>query len=415
MKQAGDKWPASLPPGSLHRRRNVTNMNSNLIEFEIRDDLDVPALGQLWRELEARSECTFFLSWDWIGCWVAEIGIPVRVLIGRAAGRVVVLGLLTTADRRARIPCNIPSTSLHTTGDPDKDVITVEYNGFLVARDCPGQDIGQAEDAAIRFVLQGGSSAGRAMPRVDELHLRNVSRTYAEAGGAGDGGGNGAGGLHRELVWSKPSWRIDLDAIRASGRGYVDSISANTRQQIRRSMRLYAKQGELVATRARDVPEALAFLDGLKALHQPYWVGRGEPGAFAYPFFERFQRRLIETCLPHGGVELVRVTRGGTAIGYLYNLVHRRHVYSYQCGFLFEADPKLKPGLVSHCLCIEMHEREGDSVYDFMAGENRYKANLGRPGPDMHYVMLQRQTLPIRLENGLRSLRDRVRSLLRPG
>lgn len=122
---------------------------------------------------------------------------------------------------------------------------------------------------------------------------------------------------------------------------------------------------------------------------------------------------MIETCHRHGGVELIRVTRGGTPIGYLYNLVHRRRVYSYQSGFLFEADPRLKPGLVSHCLCIEMHEREGDEVYDFMAGESRYKSNLGRPGPALHYVVLQRPTWQIRLENGLRVLRDGVRSRIR--
>ena len=60
-----------------------------------------------------------------------------------------------------------------------------------------------------------------------------------------------------------------------------------------------------------------------------------------------------------------------------------------------------------------MHEREGDRVYDFMAGENRYKSNLGSPGPDMHYVVLQRPTLPIRLEIALRSMRDAVRSWTR--
>ena len=380
---------------------------NNLIEFEIHPDLGSPVLEHMWRDLEARSECEFFLSWHWIGCWLAEIGRPVRVLIGRKERRVVVLGLLTVLDRRGRIPVAIPSANLHTTGDPGQDVITVEYNGFLVARECDtGQGTDATENAAIRFVLQGGQGPGS---RIDELCLRNVSRTYAETG---QDGRNGSA-LHHELVWSKPSWRVDLDAIRASGCSYIDCLSANTRQQIRRSMRLYERQGKLVVTRARDVSEALAFLDGLKALHQPYWVGRGEPGAFAFPFFEAFQRRLIETCHPHGGVELIRVTRGDTAIGYLYNLVHRGRVYSYQCGFLFEADPKLKPGLVSHCLCIEMHEREGDRVYDIMAGENRYKSNLGSPGPDMHYVVLQRPTLPIRLEIALRSMRDAVRSWTR--
>ena len=377
-------------------------MNNASIEFEILRDVGALRIEGLWRELEDRSDCEFFLSWDWIGCWIAEAATPMQLMIGRAGGAVVLLGLLVVADRRGRVPLKIPSACLHTTGNPQQDVITVEYNGFLVARECSGHAPADTEDAAIRFLL-GTKSTG-----IDELHLRNVAHNYAQHGQTSKTG------VLRELVWSKPAWRVDLDGIRATGRLYIDSISANTRQQIRRSMRLYEKQGALEATRARDVPEALAFLDGLKHLHQPYWTGRGEPGAFAFPFFEHFQRRLIETCHPHGGVELVRISRGDAAIGYLYNLVYRRRVYSYQSGFLFEADSKLKPGLVSHCLCIEMHEREGDSVYDFMAGNNRYKANLGTPGPDMSYVVLRRPTLPIRLENGLRVLRDRVRTLARP-
>ena len=398
------------------------------IDVKIETDLPVSTLAQLWRELEGRADCHFFLSWDWIGCWAAEIGQPVSVLIGRSAGQVVVLGLLVSAFHYGSIPLKKFAADLNNTGDPAKDVITIEYNGMLVARDLTSSQSGAramsgagtnaglwgdwAEDAAIRFLLRDPPAVGRtALPRIDELHLRNVGRTYA----VDVPSETSLQGLLRELVWSKPSWQVDLDAIRASGRTYADTLSANTRQQIRRSMRLYEKQGKLTATRALDVPEALAFLDGLKALHQPYWIQRGEPGAFAYPFFERFQRRLIETCQPHGGVELIRVTRGDTVIGYLYNLIYRRQVYSYQSGFLFEDDPKLKPGLVSHCLCIEMHEREGNAVYDFMAGENRYKSNLGSPGPDMHYVVLRRPTAANRLEAGLRSLRDRIRSVLRRG
>jgi CelD/BcsL family acetyltransferase involved in cellulose biosynthesis len=392
--------------------------NKSLIDYQILGGVDASRLEQLWRDLEARSDCEFFLSWDWIGCWIAETGIEMQLIIGRASGNVVLLGLLVPTERRSRVPLNISGVCLHTTGDANQDVITIEYNGFLVARECPGHHPGTTEDAAIRFLLdkQAGSAgpasdspavSSPAVNSIDELYLRNTAGTYVQDPDCFEVP------VLRELVWSKPSWRVDLDAVRATGRNYIDSISANTRQQIRRSMRLYEKQGKLVVTRARDVPEALEFLDGLKDLHQPYWTSRGQPGAFAFPFFERFQRRLIETCHSHGRVELIRVARGDTAIGYLYNLVFRRQVYSYQSGFLFEADPKLKPGLVSHCLCIEMHEREQDGVYDFMAGNNRYKANLGTPGPDMNYVVLRRPTVPIRLEIGLRTLRNRVRMLAR--
>ena len=98
-------------------------------------------------------------------------------------------------------------------------------------------------------------------------------------------------------------------------------------------------------------------------------------------------------------------------IGYLYNLVYRGHVYQYQSGFRYEGDPRLKPGLVSHCLCIERHLREGSEVYDFMAGDARYKANLGKPGPDMVYLLARRPTWPLQLESALRDVKGSLSSL----
>ena len=83
---------------------------------------------------------------------------------------------------------------------------------------------------------------------------------------------------------------------------------------------------------------------------------------------------------------------GRQAIGYLYNFLHRGAVLPYQSGFAYEDDPKLKPGLVSHCLCVEAHARAGSGVYDFMAGHAQHKASLGERGPDMLYLLLKRPT-----------------------
>jgi CelD/BcsL family acetyltransferase involved in cellulose biosynthesis len=359
------------------------------IDFELTARLHAEALGLLWRELEGRSDAPFFLSWDWIGSWITESATTPLVLIGRVDGRVVLLGALAQSVRHSKLPFLVNGLRLHTLGDHGHDVITIEYNGFLV-----DPALGDAaEDAAIRFLLLRAQVQGR---RFDELHLRNARRGYEAT--------SLVLGLRHKIVSRKPSYRIDLGAIGDAAKPYLDTLSANTRQQIRRSMRLYERRGKLVATRARDVPEALEYLAGLKSLHQPYWASRGKPGAFSFPFFEKFQRRLIGTGVPRGTVELVRIACGDVAIGYLHNFVHRGQVYAYQSGFLFDDDPRLKPGLVSHCLCIEMHRRDGNQIYDFMAGEARYKASLGTPGPDMVYSLLQRPTLPVRIENALHRL-----------
>ena len=370
------------------------------VRFEINTAMQPAALERAWRELEQRAEPNFFLSWDWIGCWIAEASLRPAVLVGRADDKVVLLAVLVPSSRHDILPITIHGLQLHTTGDLQQDIITIEYNGFLIDR----QWHTRIEQAAIAFLLGGVIMDGR---RCDELHLRNAPAELEHS--------VTSTGFHYDVLHRRPSWRIDLDAVRVEGKGYLQTLSANTRQQIRRSMRLYEQRGLLKALPARDVEEAIGFLDGLKELHQKYWVGRGEPGGFSYRFFDRFQRRLIRTCLPRGTVEVVRVSAGDDIIGFVYNFIHQGHVYAYQTGIHYEEDARLKPGLVSHVLCIEQHLAAGHRVYDFMAGDARYKGNLGQRGPDMLYILAARPTWPLRLENALHATKRRVSDLMRRG
>lgn len=384
----GVQLPARPSRARPARRRDVPAAMP--IAFEIVPMPAFDALGALWRELEARADGGFFLSWDWVGCWIEETGLKPAILIGRDAGKIVLLAALTPTRRHDIARFAIAGMHLQTTGDVRQDVVTVEYNGFLLDRSVSSW----VQQQAVGYLVSGPVVEGR---RRNELHLKNVTVPYdinfAETG------------IRCIRLEQKPSWRVDLDAIRASGKPYLGHLSANTRQQIRRSMRLYEREGKLVAERARDVPEALRFLEELKELHQRTWTRRGGTGSFAYPFFERFQRRLIAAGLPRGTVEIVRVACGARVIGYLYNFIWRGTVFAYQSGLAYESDARLKPGLVAHCLTIDIHLADGARIYDFMAGEARYKASLGEPGPEMYHLLLQRPTWALRMEFGLRNLK----------
>lgn len=353
-------------------------------------------LAPLWLDLQQRADSGFFLGWDWIGCWLRQTGAAADVLVGREGGRVVLLGIMVAARRRGLLPAGVPGLHLNTTGDHDTDIITIEYNGFLVDRDC---DVAVVP-AAVAFLLR--RARGRDA-RAAELHLKSVPPSYgAEL--------RSPGLMYRELG-RKLSYRIDLDGVRAAGAGYLATLSANTRQKLRQSIRLYERQGRLTLHRAVDVPEALAFFDAMGALHQGTWQARGEPGAFSYAFFVRFHRALITECLPRGTVEIVRVCCGDAPIGYIYNFLCRGQVLFYLSGFRYDDDARLKPGLITHLMCIENHLHADAKVYDFMEGEARYKASLGRQGPSSVYLLVQRRTWPAQAENALRGLRHLVRQL----
>nr|WP_237182630.1 GNAT family N-acetyltransferase [Roseomonas marmotae] len=171
--------------------------------------------------------------------------------------------------------------------------------------------------------------------------------------------------------------RLSLDAVRAAGGDYLATRSSNTRHQLRRSARAFAEDGAVVLRRAETVPQALEWLEGLIRLHETSWQARGRPGAFASPYLLRFHRQLIAQALPRGEVDLLRVTAGEAVVGYLYNFRLRGQVLAYQSG-LDHATAGLhrKPGMTCHALAIEQALARGDTVYDFLAGADRYKRSL---------------------------------------
>lgn len=373
---------------TTQNRRSILKINLELVPAS--DD----TLEPLWRELEARADASFFLSWHWIGCWLSSIEERPLLLVARGGERVVGLALLGCAVvRRHRGLVRVPTLHLNQTGDETQDVVTTEYNDILADRElAPAVRRACLEHLLAVRRLEGGR-------RVEAIAWRGAVEAglldlLADAG------------RPWRLVAEAPSSRVDLAALRASGLPFLRQVSPNTRHQIRRSLALYEERyGPLRLEVAATVDAALVFFHAAGTLHQARWEPRGKPGAFAYPFYIRFHERLINDGLPEGVVEMVRISAGDVPIGYLYNFLYRGRVYYYFSGFRYEADNRLKPGLVSHALCIERHLARGMDVYDFMAGDNRYKTSLGQPGPRMIGVVLEWPRPMLQLESWLRKLK----------
>lgn len=369
-------------------------MSKKNIDLEFRDTFIQSELADCWQDLERRSDCSIFSSWHWIGPWIASARGEFYLLIARCHGRVVGLGVFGFATPRHpyRVRAT-PTIYLSQSGDPAQDVVTIEYNEILSDREYAAE----VRRACLCHLL-----AWRRLP--DGRSIRAMAWNGAvEAEFVELAAGSKA---PWRVVAEAPSSFVDLATIRGSDRAFLGHVSANTRRQVRRAMALYEQHhGPLRLDAAGKVDEALAFFHAAGALHQARWQPRGKPGAFAYPFYVRFHERLIAEGLRKGVVELVRVSAGEMPIGYLYNFLYRGRVYYYFSGFRYEADNRLKPGLVSHVLCIEHHLARGMEAYDFMAGDNRYKTSLGQPGPRMIGVIFEQPTPMLRLESWLRTLK----------
>ena len=355
-------------------------------------------LAALWRDLEERSDASFFLSWTWISTWLASIECRPDLVMAQIGRQVVGLGLVLPRliVRHRLMP--VWTLFLHQTGDQDQDVITIEYNDFLIDRRVEEE----TRNACLRFLLERREFGGR---RVGELALCGLHEDRADDLLR-------LGRPVRELA-ATGSARIDLAAIRRSGKGFDDSLKPSIARRIRRSTALYRERGDIDIKTAATIDEALSFFDSAGALHQQRWTSKGHPGAFAYPFYVDFHRRLINRALPEGQIELFRIAAGSEPIGFLYNFIYRNKVHYYFSGFQYEADNRLKPGLVCHSLCIQRHIAAGMDVYDFMGGDQRYKTELGEPGPRLVSLALQRPNLLLAAERPLRQLKQALSERLK--
>ena len=351
-------------------------------------------LQRWWQDLEARSQASFFTSWSWIGVWLEVLPPTVKPRLLKACQGERIVGLALVVDGPPRQRFGLPfcrTAFLHATGRPELDILTVEHNDFLLDRD---------QAPAVRSAMLGHWLAN--LQGVTEVTLPGLA-----GGGWPVGVEQSARRVTRE-DWVRRSYAVDLQAVRAAGGDFLKLISANSRSQIRRSIKEYGRLGELTLTAAASVAQGLDWLARLAALHQAHWVAQGEPGAFSNTFFTRFHRTLVERHLMDGGVQLLRVAVGEHDLGFLYSFVRAGRVYFYQSGLEYGLiDKHARPGLVAHVLAAQHNAALGHDVYDFMAGESRYKVNLATLDEQMTWMTLRTSAWRFDLEAALRRHRQR--------
>lgn len=359
--------------------------------------LERPSTEQLklwWTDLEGRADPTFFLAWSWIGPWLEAAGPADFVVVGRAGAEVVFLGLLRRRTVRRHRLIRSRTLFLHQTGDPEQDSVFIEHNGFLTDRRFSG-----ITPAAFEFLR-----SNETLPKFDELQIGGAPETLYES--------FRSSGLRTRIFDRKPTSIVDLASVRRAGGDYLASVSSNTRYQIRRALKIYQARGPLALHTARTTEEALCFFDELGGLHEAAWRRRGHDGAWRYPFLVGMQRRIIETSFAEGGVEIARISCAGEPIGYIYCLARGGWIGNYMSGFAFEEDNKVKPGLVSFYLYIQHRIETGGDVLDLLAGDQRYKASLGEPGPTMIWFRVQQRRPQLMIEEALRRLKSSLRAVL---
>lgn len=364
------------------------------LDVELRPAATFAGLGAAWCALEAEADRPFFASWLWASALIAAGGAPMRAAVIRERGAPIGACLLwpTVEVRHGAMP--VRQLRVNEIWRGHHDFVFSEFTDILAR---PGRE----HDALAALIA---ALCGKDAPPWDELIFTNALAS-AEPRFA-------ALGLKLHRRAEAASGYVDLDALRARGvvdiEGYARTLGVSTRAQVLRSMKLYAARGALRLERAANAAEAIAWYDEIVRLHTEKWRGRGRRGVGDSPLMNDFNVGFLERALPLGAAELLRVSAGDEPFAWLYNFVDRGKVLFNIGGFRTEEDNRLKPGLVAHALAIEDHLKAGRKIYDFLAGGDRYKTNLGTEGPHFVGVALQRRRVKLQIEDALRGAKRRL-------
>ncbi|HXT97428.1 MAG TPA: GNAT family N-acetyltransferase [Polyangia bacterium] len=350
-----------------------------------------PRWSATWAELAqvTAPRAGFFLGPHWIETWIQIFGpqLQPRILVfHRDGGAAGICLIVSRRERRGPVP--VRRLYLNAAGEDEADETCLEYNRLL----CRPEDRPAVVTALGAWLARESWDEFAAFALAEAIVPEALSACRLERS-------------------EKNSCFVDLTAFPATLDGFLAVLSRNSREQIRRSLKLYRQSGEIALQAAATVDEGHAFLDQLGALHQTSWAARGQPGVFSSARFMAFHRALVARALPAGNVLLLRVAVGASPIGLLYGFREAGSFFFYQSGLSPSSDNRMKPGLVAHACAIAHCAAAGLKEYDFLAGESQYKRSLSTGTRSLTWLLWRRRGLRLAAIDLLRGARQRLRRL----
>ncbi|MCW8193294.1 GNAT family N-acetyltransferase [Proteobacteria bacterium 005FR1] len=347
-----------------------------------------------WKYLQSKYPHSFFTSWGWMETWLQSHApqADIRCVIGyrNTEPRFIFFVGLHSYRKSGILPTR--SAHLNATGIPALDGITIEYNSVL-------GDF-QFSDFIEMFTQL------KPLEKYEEFEFPGASDDFVQL-------------VRRQsepffyTSNEQPSYYVDLSMVRDEEGDFLKLLSSNKRQQIRRTLREYEREGPVRHTWATTVDEALDMFDEMGTLHTAAWQQRGKQGSFANPDWVRFHKQLIRSRFGEGEIHISKVSNEAEVIGYLYGFIYEGSFLFCQCGLNYQSSNKKRPGLLSHYLLIKHFAEEGLRYYDFLAGEGDYKQSLSTHKTRVSWVSLQRRKAGLRVARVAKMLVMKGRRLLK--
>ncbi len=327
-----------------------------VLRFSFSDEWNLGETRELWQALEKKAEPNAYLSWSWISAWLTTCAKAPYLLQTYNGSRLVGLGFLSPEYKNIGLGLSVKKLWLHRTGCDRLDQVWIEHNDFLL-------DTETADEtrAAIIDFLQYRSG-------FDELYIGLCSDKGFDH--------SVLAAFKPRNVLAMPTYSVELSSYDSKD-DYLKSLSKNTRSQITRTQRrVVEKYGELQLTLASTPAEKQEYLRETATYHRQRWAASEFGSGFDNDAFIEFHQHLLLNDSSNDVSRLYKLHSAEETFGYIYLLTDADSWKFYLSAIRFDDDNRIKIGLLFHTLVIEQAIAEGVDLYDFLAGEARYKKSL---------------------------------------
>jgi CelD/BcsL family acetyltransferase involved in cellulose biosynthesis len=166
-------------------------------------------------------------------------------------------------------------------------------------------------------------------------------------------------------------WAVELPE---SWEEYLAANSKSHRKQLRQLERRVLESNRVVWHRVESAEQLEAVWPILVDLHQRRRRSLGEPGCFASKPFHDFHREVAGRLLTRRQLRMSWLELDGAPAAAEYHFAGHGATYAYQGG----VDPERldeEPGRLSTILCLRAAVDEGHRRFDFLRGDEPYKAH----------------------------------------
>jgi len=311
-----------------------------------------------------------FRSWAWMSGWWRHYGLS-------SWGRRRKLSLFTLVVLdEAGLPIGIVPWYCRPTASQGRvlrflgaDEVCGDYLSVLCQ---PGRK--EAVTGALADWLTDASGRSPQSSRWDLLELTGVDAEDAVVGHLAAQLSARGHVVHRRP--GSGCWRIELPA---AWEDYLAILSKSHRKQLRRMERNLLRTGRVAVHFAEHLSELDQAAAILVDLHRRRRQSLGQSGSFASASYLAFHRQVMPELLTAGQLQLSWISLDEKPVAAEYHLASSGVVYAYQSGVDPEALP-LSPGRLSHLVAIRRAIEQGYRAFDFLRGDEPYKAHWrGRP------------------------------------